>query len=49
MAATSPHLRGHYRRMHRYSSARRDRVRILLMLLVGGAIITGLLFLILTK
>jgi hypothetical protein len=48
MAAT-PHMRGHYRRVHRYSSARRDRIRILVMLLVGGGVIAGLLFLILTK
>jgi hypothetical protein len=42
-------MRGHYRRVHRYSSARRDRIRILVMLLVGGGVIAGLLFLILTK
>jgi hypothetical protein len=42
-------MRGHSRRVHRYSSARRDRIRILVMLLVGGGVIAGLLFLILTK
>lgn len=35
--------------MHRYSNARRDRIRSLVMLLIGGAIIAGLIFLILTK
>lgn len=49
MSAIPHHTHGRHRRVHRYSNARRDRIRSLVMLAVGSAIIGTLLFLIATK
>lgn len=45
----SHHERGHYRKVHRYSGARRDRALSLWMLAGGSLVIGALMFLILTK
>jgi len=49
MAMASHHERGHYRKVHRYSGARRDRALSLWMLAGGSLVIAVLMFLILTK
>lgn len=49
MAQAINQARGRYRKMHRYSSARRDRFLSLYMLAAGGMIMGVLFYLILTK
>ncbi len=49
METESKEQRGTYRRMHKYSSARRDGILSLFLLAAGGIIMAVLIYLLLTK